>query len=286
MTEQMNLTTMETDMTNATAPVETTEISPAESFVPSEGQDQMLAMIERASRDPNVDAAKFASLMELANTQQDRQRKIAQEDERALAERIFRSAFVAAKERMPQIVKDAHNKQTSSNYARMETVDAKITPIMSEFGFGISFKSGDQPIDGDHMHGIAELIHRDGHVEVYEDRRIPIAGVGIKGTRMMTKTHGYGATKTYARRYMTFDIWGLSVMEKDSDGNANNGLGQTALNCLEQIEQQHTVVDLDLIHASIMAADLKGTDRAKVIMTFTERRKALLNKEERQNASS
>lgn len=187
---------------------------------PDEGSIvQRLTMRILNSKDVGVDTLR--EVLKMQNEQEDRVRAREIEDRNYEAALLFSKAFTAAKKVMPQVAKEAYNKQTSSNFAAMESIDLAITPVMTEHGFAITFKSGDSPRDEKHMHIRAILIHEDGHREEYEDQ-VPIAGVGTKGTRMMTHTHGYGATKTYARRYLKLDIWDVALMDKDSDGNANN----------------------------------------------------------------
>lgn len=183
--------------------------------------DPMFDLMQRALCDPSVDADKLGKVLELANRQRDRDREIAREDDALAAKRAFMRAFKNVKSELPQVVKDARNSQTSSDYATAEKLDAAITPIMTKYGFFISFVEGNKPRDESRMHIIGVLGHEGGHEREYPVQ-VPIAGVGMKGNRMMTSTHGYGATKTYGRRYTKLDIWDIAVMDKDSDGNVNN----------------------------------------------------------------
>ena len=183
------------------------------------GIAQQLAF--RILNSPDASVESLREVLKMQNEQEDRQRRHIVEDRKWEAELAFNTAFTDCKEVMPQVAKDSYNEQTRSHYATVEAVDLAITPVMSQYGFAITFKEGKEPIDEKHAHVIAILIHAKGHREIYESQ-VPIAGVGTKGTRMMTHTHGYGATKTYARRYAKLDIWDVAVMDKDSDGNVNN----------------------------------------------------------------
>lgn len=259
-------------MTKALAPVqeqmELTETKPT--------GNPLYDMIERASMNPNVDADKFAAMVKLANEQEDRARQIAKEDERDHARKIFMSCRTKVTQELPQIVKDAYNKQTSSNYATMEKIDAVITPIITKYGFHISFEEGDDPRDDEHLHIIAVLGHEEGHEKSY-NIQVPIAGVGMKGNRMMTATHGYGATKTYGRRYAKLDIFDIALMGADSDGNVNNYTSEN----LDEYRAKVTSARGDKskllsVRADIMAdTDLTGPERTEAINVFKAQWSAL-----------
>ena len=211
----------------------------------------------------NIGTETLREVLKMQNEQEDRRRKHEIEDRAWDAEKKFNVAFTSCKEKMPQVAKDARNSQTSSDYATMEAVDLAITPVMAEHGFAITFKNGNAPRDENHLHIKAILIHKDGHREEYDDQ-IPIAGIGAKGNRMMTTTHGHGATKTYARRYLKLDIWDVAVMNKDSDGNANN-ISEIAEDYLAKIGEAKTRKELDDLSATISTdTKLFGADLSRV----------------------
>ena len=254
-------------MTDAIANVELKEVA-------IDATNPIIEMIERAARDPNVDADKLEKMLELANKQRDREREIAREDDGLRAKRVFMSCFTRAKAEMPQVVKDARNNQTSSDYATMESIDAAITPIMTKYGFHLSFMEGDSARDENHMHIIALLGHEDGHERKYPVQ-VPVAGVGMKGNRMMTSTHGYGATKTYGRRYAKLDIWDITVMDKDSDGNVNNGLDTESeagwrkmLAACEKTKAAHMALRADIVKDITLSGPERSNVEAMVLKSF------------------
>ena len=229
---------------------------------PSEGGlAQQLAM--RVLSSPDVSVETIREVLAMQNEQEDRQRKREIEDRDYAARQIFMSAFARAKAEMPQVVKDAYNDQTKSSYATMEAIDQAISPVMAKFGFFMSFEEGDAPRNEEHMHIVAVLGHEGGHERRY-DVQVPIAGIGAKGNRMMTTTHGYGATKTYGRRYAKLDVWDIAVMDADSDGNVNN-LSEHAEPYLDQIAEAETRAELERISAAISSdKSLVGRDLTRV----------------------
>jgi len=171
--------------------------------------------------------------LDLQNKQEDRQRRIALEDRKWAEKKAYNEAFALAQGEIPQVAKNCTNDHTKSEYENLEAILLAISPVLSKHGFGVEFRNGLNPIDKEHYHGIATVVHKDGHEKEFEDQ-VPLAGKGTSGNRSMTATQGHGGTKTYARRYMLKDIWNIAVMGKDSDGNTNN-ISDLAQEILDQI---------------------------------------------------
>ena len=220
-----------------------------------------LAMKLLDSADISTDTLR--EVLKMQNEQEDRRRNQEIEDRQWASKLAFNESFVKCKSEMPQIAKEARNNQTNSDYAEMEAIDLAITPVMTKHGFAITFSNGEDPKDDDHLHIIATLVHSKGFEKHYDDQ-VPIAGIGAKGNRMMTHTHGHGATKTYARRYLKLDIWDLALMKKDSDGNANN-VSELAESYLIEIENAKDRKALENISAKISTdVSLNGPSLARV----------------------
>lgn len=163
-------------------------------------------MIERVAMNPDADIDKMERLMQMRLDMEDRE-----------AERSFNTALVSAQSEMPKIAKKAYNKQTSSQYETLDDVIDQIKPVYNRHGFSVSFNTFVATQDGhDGMIGI--LSHSGGFSREYK-AEIPRSGMGIKGNRMMTETHGFASTTTYGRRYLMKMIWNISTGE-DTDGNA------------------------------------------------------------------
>lgn len=165
----------------------------------------LLAVIERAARDPNTDVEKMERLFAL--------------QERALqraAELTFSEAKHEAQAEMPQIKRTGKNDTTRSTYAELDEIAEKIDPIAHKHGFSMSFGTGDSPLDA-HYRVTCRLRHRSGFYEDYHVD-VPIDMVGMKGTPNKTATHGFGSTMTYGRRNLKLLVWDIATT--DDDGRA------------------------------------------------------------------
>lgn len=185
-------------------PVERKPLAVAQS-----GND-MLLVLERALTNPNVDVEKAERMMALM--------------ERALkmqAEAAFNDALAFAQKEMPKIQKDARNQSTNSTYATLEKVNEAIVPIYTKHNLSLSFGSGDCPIP-DHVRIVCDVSHKDPSAKFGHTRRyqcdVPLDTHGAKGTPNKTKTHGFGSTLSYGRRYLSLLIFNIALTD-DDDGN-------------------------------------------------------------------
>jgi hypothetical protein len=166
----------------------------------------VLSMISRAATDPACDIDKMERLMQMHVDMQNRD-----------AEKQFNIAMVECQRQMPKIAKTERNKQTNSDYESLDALIDQIEPIYTSNGFAPSFNTF--PASQEGCDGvICTLMHKGGYSKEYRVE-IPKSGLGIKGNRMMTETHGFGSTSTYARRYMLKLIFNISTGD-DLDGNA------------------------------------------------------------------
>jgi len=167
----------------------------------------MLAVIDRAARDPGVDIAKMERLLALAEQIHAREAKTQ-----------YDQAMNAAQGEMRPISRDCHNPQTRSKYASYEAIDSAIRPIYTAHGFAVSFGSKTSANAGNII-VTARISHRAGHNE-HVELEMPADGKGAKGNDVMTKTHATGSALSYAKRYIANLVWNLSFGEADDDGNA------------------------------------------------------------------
>src|SRR6185369_4613440 len=165
----------------------------------------MLAVIDRAARDPNVDVAKMERLLALAEQIHAREAKA-----------LYDQAMNAAQGEMRPISRDCHNPQTRSRYASYEAIDNAIRPIYATHGFAMSFGSKAAPGGADRVMVTCRISHRGGHAE-YVEVEMPADGKGAKGGDVMTKTHAVGSALSYGKRYLVNLIWNLSFGESDDD---------------------------------------------------------------------
>lgn len=166
----------------------------------------ILAVIERAARDPSVDVEKMERLFAMSERVQQRQ-----------AEAAFNAAMNDAQSDMRPISADAHNPQTKSKYASYAQLDKALRPIYTKHGFSLSFGEADSP-KPEHVRVVCWVSHVGGHTREYH-RDMPADGKGAKGGDVMTKTHAAGAAGSYGARYLLKGIFNVAVGEDDRDGN-------------------------------------------------------------------
>lgn len=169
-------------------------------------QEPLLAVIERASRDPSIDVAKMEKLLELAERVHARQ-----------AEAEYDGAMNSAQGEMRPIATDSDNPQTRSRYASYGALDRAVRPIYSAHGFSLSF--GTRLVAVDRVTITCRVSHRAGHTERVEID-MPADGKGAKGGDVMTKTHATGSAVSYGMRYLLKMIFNLAIGEYDDDGNS------------------------------------------------------------------
>ncbi len=207
----------------------------------------LVSAIANAARDPNVDVEKMERLWAMHEKMQDRQ-----------AEQAFSEAMKAAQSEMPTIGKDRHNTQTNSDYATLDAINARITPVYTRHGFSLTFDTTDSPLS-EHVRVVCRVLHRDGHSKTYS-YDTPMDATGIGGKVNKTPTHARGSAITYGRRYLTLMIFNLST-GYDDDGNASSGYDSS--DWLTAISDASTMDELnklagELKDAEIPAAALKG----------------------------
>lgn len=173
----------------ATRPDNTTNIS---------DQSAMLAVIERAARDPQVDVAKMEKLMELQERYQARQAKIE-----------FDAAMAEMQPELPSIGErgNAANRYT---YALWEDINAAIKPILSKHGFSLSFRTD----TAEQITVTGVLSHRAGHRE--ETRiTLPADGSGNKNA-----VQAVASSVSYCKRYAAGALLNLTSHGEDDDAFA------------------------------------------------------------------
>lgn len=162
----------------------------------------LLAVIERAARDPNVDIDKMERLIEMQERVQRRNAEVA-----------FYDALAVMQPQLPVItekggIKDRSGK-VQSTYALWEDINEAIAPILSEHGFSLTFKGRTE--DGKFI-TVGILAHRDGHRETTEVE-LPADTSGSKNA-----VQAIGSAKSYGKRYAAFDLLNITTRGADDDG--------------------------------------------------------------------
>lgn len=169
------------------------------------------AMFERLARDPNTSVEKIERLMALW-----------ERNEAKKAETIFNAALSETQAQMVRVRADAENPQTRSKYASYAAIDKALRPIYTTNGFGLTFNTGDSPIES-HVRVLCDVVHCSGYSKTYHID-MPADGKGAKGGDVMTKTHATGSAVSYGMRYLLKMIFNVAVGEDDDDGNRAGGL--------------------------------------------------------------
>lgn len=167
-------------------------------------------LFERLATDPNASVEKIERLMALW-----------ERGEAKKAESAFNAAMSDAQADMRPIAADATNPQTHSRYASYGALDAKLRPIYTKHGFGLSFDTG-EGAPQEWIRVVCHVTHRGGHSRTYH-ADMPADGKGAKGGDVMTKTHAVGSAMSYGMRYLLKMIFNVAVGEDDDDGNAAAG---------------------------------------------------------------
>jgi hypothetical protein len=171
---------------------------------------ELLTMIERAARDPQVDLEKMQRLLDMHEVMVNRE-----------GEREMNAALVAASQDMQPIVADATNPQTRSKYATFAALDRQAKPIYTQHGLALSFNT-EPTSTPDTIRVICYLHHTSGSTRRYQTPDLPVETTGLAGKSMMTRMHATGSAMTYGKRYLLLLIFNLAV-DDDDDGNAAGG---------------------------------------------------------------
>lgn len=190
----------------------------------------VLAVIEKAALNPDVDVAKMEKLLEM--------------QERIIAKQAYHdycASFAKMQAELPEVVerKKAHN----SKYAPLEDIIEQVKPILQKHGFAVSFKikqNGNVTIT-------AVLMHEGGHSESTEIT-LPNDTSGSKNV-----VQAIGSSTSYGKRYALCAI--LNIATRDEDDNAMGAGGYITLD---------QAVAIDKLIAKVKANKAKFLDYMEV----------------------
>ena len=189
--------------------IETIEQPEPQAVAPLSESASMLALIERAARDPSVDIDKMERLFQMHERVEGRH-----------AEAAFNTAMAAAQSKIGPVIKNKKNTHTGSEYADLYAIADAALPVAHEHGFGLSFSECPPTVSG--CMGIAcEVTHSGGHSKRYT-YNIPLDKAGSQGKVNKTDTQAYGSTMTYGRRYATCGVFNIAITDKDGNKAAQN----------------------------------------------------------------
>lgn len=158
----------------------------------------IFSMIERVASQPDVPVERVEQLFKLY-TQMDAER----------ARRAYHAAFAKMQPSLPAV--ERKGKSHNGKYARFEDIIGTIMPVLAEHGFGLSFRTSEQP---GKVVVTCLLSHSDGHSESTE-YAFPYDGSGSKNA-----IQAIASAISYGKRYTMNALLGIATRDEDDDGNA------------------------------------------------------------------
>jgi len=163
----------------------------------------ILSIIQHAASSPEVDIDKMERLLVMHERMQSRQ-----------AETAYSEALSAMQIVLPEIkerggIKNREGK-TQSTYALWEDINDAIKPVLSEFGFALSFRIDSSA--GIKVTGV--LSHKAGHKEM-TDILLPADVSGSKNN-----VQAIASSVSYGKRYTAGALLNLTSRGEDDDGKA------------------------------------------------------------------
>lgn len=166
--------------------------------------DTWFDAIEKAARDGDIDPVKFDRLVTT------RERFVARE-----ARIGFDTAFAGMQAELPVIPERGRIPDGSSggasSYALWEDINEAIKPVLTNYGFALRFKVGQ---DHNTIVITAILSHEDGHAEE-TTMRLPVDLTGGKNG-----VQAIGSSTSYGKRYTASALLNVTSRGEDDDGRA------------------------------------------------------------------
>jgi len=167
---------------------------------------EIINIIERLALDPNVNTDKMQQIIDMQTQIFDKNAQIE-----------FNKAMVQCQSKMPKVITNKINKQTSSTYASLGRVIETVKPIYTKAGISLSF-ANKQASKPDYVCVTCEVMHKSGYTQHHEVEW-PIDNKGMAGKTNKIEIHGIASTNTYAQRYLTVMIFNIAIDDFDNDGN-------------------------------------------------------------------
>lgn len=185
----------------------------------------MLAMIERAARDPNVDVGKMEKLWAMK-----------EHADAIHAKQAYDAAMAELQTELPDIPergKAVVNGQVRYTFALWEDINAAIKPILSKYGFALTFRI--QP--GDHISVTGVLSHKDGHREE-TSISLPADTSGSKNA-----VQAVASSTSYGKRYTAGALLNLTSHDEDDDafGAAKQEVDRSWFDALDAAADEPTL---------------------------------------------
>lgn len=202
------------------------------SDVPALPSAGLLGFIERASRDPEFDIAKFGALLDRHEAMVERQKKDA-----------FNRDMAGVQGEIGTILRSGKNPTFNNPYAKLEDLDRQARPIYSAHGFSVRYGSAQPPREG-WLRVTLTIAHRDGYSEEhYLDG--PIDSQSSERQRR-TAIQAVGSTVTYLRRYLLQMVLNLVPGNNPEDDDGENQRRRTKIDPPEPGEDARDAINREL----------------------------------------
>lgn len=175
--------------------------------------DSMLAVIEQAVINPDVDVEKMSRLMDIQERIMDKN-----------AAQAYAQAMSECQKECPRVIHNKTNQNTGSTYSDYDAVNNIIKPIYVKHGFSLMFGT-DTAKNPDEVKVTCICLHSQGHSKHFEID-VPYDQLGPKGNPVKTRTHAAISSISYGQRYLLEMIFNVST-GKDDDGNQGRSHAQT-----------------------------------------------------------
>lgn len=206
--------------------------------------DPLLALIERAARDPSVDIDKMQRLFEMHEKLEARR-----------AEQQFNAGMSSVQAKLQPVARKAWNPHTKSKYAALDAIYDACKPVITAHGFGTSFGMCTAGKPG-HIKLVCDVTHQGGFSKRYESDDIPLDGAGFKGNANKTDVQAMGSTLSYGRRYMTLLIFDIATFD-DKDGSRRTTAPTEAVISEKQALQLRDMIEATETHVDKLCAFYK-----------------------------
>ena len=166
--------------------------------------------LDRLLHDPTA----LASIPIATVTELHRIHRVEIEDRRRLE---FYAAFQRAQDRLAKIdIPKLSKGSRDSRYAKTDQICRVLDPVLVDEGFSWSFSDEAVALEG-HIRIVMRL-RACGHVEPHGYTVPTWDGRGPRGNAVMTPLEASGAMRTYAERRLRMGVFGLHLVDDDTDG--------------------------------------------------------------------
>lgn len=212
----------------------------------------LLEVVRDAAANPAVDVEKMRPLLQMAREEEDRQ-----------AERDAFAALIQMQSARPRVTKDRASDK--HKYATLEKVSTELDPLISQYGFAISYGMADSPLEG-HYRITALLMHgRSGWKKEYFIDFPAGGNKSAQGKELMTSQQGIGVIISYGRRYLKLMIFDVTIAGEDIDAALPADTSPISEKQLEKLKQaiEFKNVNVEKLLEKFAAPSLEEFPRAK-----------------------